>query len=170
MNPTEEKLLSLLGSGVSAASAASTLGITESAVSQYLSQEEFAAKVVEKRYESLSAHTARDRKYDSLEDSLISRLQEALPLLYKPRDILAAIQTVNNAKRRGSSSPEQLVQQATVINLTLPTTVVEQFTINQQGQVVSVGEKSMLTIQSGSLRKLRNDSDTLPSLAATSPK
>jgi hypothetical protein len=154
---TEDRLLSLLGNGVSPAIAANSLGITESYVSQLLSREDFLARVTELRFENLQSATNRDHHYDEIEDTLLSRLEDNLPLIQKPQEVLRAIQVINAAKRRGSSVPESIISQSTVINLTIPQTVVNKFSVNPQGQVTSIGDKSLLTIQSGALDSLRKE-------------
>ena len=67
---TEERALALLGSGVSPTAVAASLGITDSRISQLLSDENFAAEVATLRYQNLQKHNARDSAYDSLEDEV----------------------------------------------------------------------------------------------------
>ena len=100
----EERALVLLGAGVQAEQVATTLGVLPSRISQLLSQEDFAHKVQNLRYENLQRHNKRDSEYDSLEDALIGKLNKSLPLMVKPETILRAISTINSAKRRGQSS------------------------------------------------------------------
>jgi predicted transcriptional regulator len=148
---TESRALSLLGAGVSPTQVAAALGITESRVSQLISQPEFAAQVAELRFSTLSKHNERDSKYDSMEDNLLKRLEDCLPLMVRPLEILKAIQVINAAKRRGQSTPDNIVQQQTVINLTLPTQIINKFSLNAQNQVVQAGEQELLTLQSSTL-------------------
>ena len=148
---TEERALALLGSGVGPETVASALGVSVSRISQLLSSEEFSAKVAQLRFESLSRHNTRDNKYDSIEDTLLENLEKVVPAIYQPGMILKAISTINNAKRRGSSAPEQLTNQSTVVNLTMPTQIVQKFSVNINNQVIEAGSQSLLTIQSGTL-------------------
>ena len=67
----EDRALSLLGSGISAESAATALGVSPSRISQLLSAPEFAEQVAELRYNNLQQHNHRDANYDSLEDKLL---------------------------------------------------------------------------------------------------
>lgn len=147
------RALSLLGSGVSVESTAAALGVTPSAISQLLSDEDFAEEVIHLRYNNLQSHNRRDGKYDVLEDKLLEKLENALPLMFRPEMILKAISTVNNAKRRGQSAPQQVTESATVLNLTMPTKIVQKITTNVHNQVVSVGDNSLHTIPSSSLTK-----------------
>ena len=68
-------------------------------------------------------------------------------------EVLKAIQIINAAKRRGVSSPEQVINQQTVVNITLPTKAVTKFVTNINNQVIQAGEQQLLTIQSGTLMK-----------------
>lgn len=156
---TEERALQLLGSGLPPATVASAIGITESRLSQLLSNPEFSAQVAQLRFTRLQKHNERDSKYDTIEDSLLERLKDCLHLMYKPQDILRAIQVINAAKRRGAEVPVESSQVGTSIQitLTLPTKTLHHFSVNTQNQVTEVfdtlteSSESLLTIQSSSL-------------------
>lgn len=150
---TRERALTLLGNGVSASHVAAACGVTESQISQLLSDEGFASEVATLRYQNLSKHNERDSRYDSLEDRLIDKLEDLLPLMMRPMEVLKSIQTINAAKRRGSSTPESITEQQTIVQLIMPTQVVTSFTANAQNQVIKAGDQDLLTIQSGSLLK-----------------
>jgi len=149
---TEEKALALLGQNVPAETVAASLGITPSAISQMLANEDFAARVNEQRFLNLAAHSERDNHYDELEDKLLDKLENSIPMMHKAGEILKALQVVNSAKRRGSAAPAHLNENTTVIPLTLPTQIIQQFTVNAaNNQVVKVGEQTLITMQSGTL-------------------
>lgn len=147
----EDRALQLLGNGIAPETVASALGVTPSRISQLTSQEEFAAKLISLRYENLSKHNERDSKYDTLEDQLIAKLEESLPLMFRPEQVLKAVQIINSAKRRGTSAPEQVTAQQTVVNITMPVKIINRFTTNVMNQVVKAGDQTLVTIQSGSL-------------------
>ena len=149
----EDRAMHLLGSGVPAESVASALGVTPSRISQLLAEESFSKKVASLRYESLQKHNVRDGKYDSLEDSLLVKLERSLPLMVKPESILKAISVVNGAKRRGQSAPEQVNNQQNIVNIILPSVIADKFTVNAENQVTSAGEQDLITMQSSSLLK-----------------
>ena len=148
---TEDRALSLLGSGLGPETVATALGISISRISQLLSSDEFAAKVAELRFKNLSAHNERDSKYDSIEDELIEKMQNLLPLMMRPMEVLRAIQVINTAKRRGQAAPEQITNQQTVVNLVLPSVLVNKFTTNIHNQIVSAGAQDLVTMQAGTL-------------------
>ena len=168
LSVTESRALSLLGAGIAPHTVASSLGISNSRISQLMSDESFAEKVVELRYQNLAKHNARDGEYDDIENKLIEQLKEAMPLMHRPMEILKAIQVINAAKRRGSSTPEALIEKQSVIQLVVPVQIINKFQTNLQGQVVTVGEQNLLTIQSGALDGLVKESKNVNEHALTS--
>lgn len=148
---TREKALKLLGTGLGTEIVANALGVTPQAISNLLADESFAAQVAEIRFTALQSHTVRDNKYDELEDSLLDRFKASATMMFKPGEILRAIQVINAAKRRGVSAPEQLTQQNEVVQLTLPAQIVQHFTTNIQNQVITAGTQELLTVQAGTL-------------------
>ena len=157
----EEKALALLGAGVVAESVASALGVTPSRIAQMLAEDHFSQKVAALRYENLQKHNVRDGAYDALEDKLLTKLEASLPLLVRPESILKAISTVNGAKRRGQSAPQQVTNQQNVVNLILPSVVAEKFSVNVNNQVTKAGEQELLTMPSGNLLKQVEEAQAL---------
>lgn len=148
----KDRLLSLLGVGVSPAQAAAAVGCTPGYVSQLLATDDFALEVSKLRVEALTAATDRDRKYDSLEDELLAKLKELLPFMMRPGEVVKALATINAAKRRGAGAAEA---NATTINnivvLQLPDVVKQRFVTNQNSEVVEVDGRTLLTIDSNTL-------------------
>jgi len=153
LSSTEERVLSLLGQGISAESVANALGVSPSRISQLLSDENFANKVAQLRYEKLQTHTKRDNAYDDIEDELLLKLKKSMPLMFRPETVLKAIQVINGAKRRGQSAPEQIVNQQNIVNILLPAHINNKFTTNINNQVIKAGEQELLTMTSGNLIK-----------------
>lgn len=147
----EERALNLLGNGVNAESTAAALGVTPARISQLLAEKPFAAKVSQLRYESMQQHNTRDRKYDSIEDKLLHKLEKSLPLLVRPDQILRAVDTVNKAKRRGQQSVHGVSSNQTVVQLLLPAAVATKIITNTNNQVIKAGDQSLLTIPSSNL-------------------
>ena len=148
---TQSKILQMLGNGLSPAIVATAMGVSEGYISQLLAEESFARQVTNLRFESLQAATARDRSYDSIEDTLISKMQDLLPMMYKPMEVLRAITVINAAKRRGNPVAEGTIIHNTVIQLVLPTAVLNKFTKTIDNQVVNTGDTDLITISSKSL-------------------
>ena len=156
----EEKALALLGSGVQAEAVAAALGITPGRVSQLLSEETFSKAVADLRYEALQQHNKRDDRYDRLEDTLMDKLDKAMPLLIRPTDIINALTKVNSATRRGQSAPAQVNTQLNIITLDLPAIIVHKFATNAQNIVTRAGEQDLATMQSGNLLKQVEEAET----------
>lgn len=157
-SPTEQKALTLLGQGLPAAAVAAAIGVTESRISQLVSDPEFAAQVAELRFANLSKNTARDQEYDILEDQLIEKMKDLLPMMFDPMKVMKAIQVINGAKRRGASAPEILNTQQAVVQLIMPTQILQQFTTNINNQVVKTGDTDLVTVQSGLLKGMLHQS------------
>lgn len=150
-NSTEERAIKLLGSGISPEQVATALGVSASRISQLLSDQTFAQAVAELRFEALQKHNAIDASYDTLEEALIEKLADVLPLMMRPMEILKAVQVINAAKRRGQSAPEQITHQNTVVNLVIPTQIIQKFQMNSNNQITNVGSQTLETIQSSTL-------------------
>lgn len=156
---TEERALALLGQGLGAEVVASAVGVSPSRISQLISDPEFAAKVAELRFSNLVKHNARDEKYDKLEDKLLDKMENLLPFMMKPFEVLKAISVINSAKRRGISTPEQITGQQTVIPLTLPAAILQNFSakniqVNIHNQVIKAGDQELVTVQSSRMDSL----------------
>lgn len=160
----QAQILSLLGSGLSPSVVATAVGVDPSYVSQLLAEESFAFQVTELRCEALKKHSDRDASYDALEDALIAKMQDCLPLMYKPGEVLAAIRVINGAKRRGEVAAAPVDNQRPVIQLVLPTKIVQQFTLNANNQIVQIGDQTMVTMPSA---QLANSHEELRMLAAS---
>lgn len=148
---TRERALALLGYGSGAAHVAAACGVTESDISQLVSDPEFAAQVAELRFKNLSKHNDRDSKLDTLEDELIEKLNTLKDLMYRPMEVLKALQVINSAKRRGASSPEMLAGNQKVVTLVMPTVVIQRFQTNINNQVIVAGNQELVTIPSATL-------------------
>ena len=151
---TESRALSLLSQGLGPEVVAAAVGVSTSRISQLLSTPEFAAQVAEGRYENLAKHNTRDNAYDSMEDEL----KDCLPFMMRPMEVLKAIQVINAAKRRGSSAPESITSQQTVVQLIMPTQILQSFTTNVNNQVIKAGQQDLVTVQSASMDKLLSSS------------
>ena len=151
---TESRALTLLGQGLGAEMVASAIGVSVSRISQLLSETEFAAQVADLRFRNLSKHNERDAEYDKLEDELIIKMRDLMPFMVRPMEVARVLQIINQAKRRGSSAPESITNQQTVVQLNMPTTIYQKFTVNANNQVIQAGQQQLITVQSGNMAKL----------------
>jgi hypothetical protein len=171
---TEDRALTLLGQGLGPEIVASAVGVSVSRISQLLSDSDFAARVAELRFTNLAKHNTRDNKYDSLEDKLLEKMENLIEYMHKPFEVLKAISVINAAKRRGSAAPEQLVGQRTVVQLVMPTQVIQQFSspeqsiqVNINNQVTRAGGQDLVTVQSSQMDRLLSAAKTLKLSSST---
>jgi hypothetical protein len=164
----EDKALELLGNGVNAEQVAITLGVTAGRISQLLSVPEFSDKVTDIRFSTLQKHNTRDDSYDRVEDKLLHKLEQSIPLMFKPSEVLNALKIVNGATRRGATNTQQTVTNQTIVNLNLPNIVVEKFATNINNQVTRAGDQELLTIPSNTLLEQTNESNRLTETAGES--
>jgi len=154
----EYRALELLSSGVQQEHVASALGVSPSAISQLLADPEFARKVSEARFSALQKHNKRDGELDTLEDLLIEKVRESIPLISRPLEAVQALKVINAAHRRGKSAPESLTAQKEVVPLRLPTTIINNYTLNiettSDNRVIRAGQQQLVTIQSSALKAM----------------
>lgn len=165
----KDKIKALLGQGHSAELVATIIGCDPSYISQLLEDEAFRNEVSELRVRSLQAASARDKKWDDLEDKLLDKLHSAVDFVIKPREILAVLSAANAAKRRGATAHESVTINNQIVNLLVPQRLVQTFTVNQNNQVIGVGDKSMLTLPSTKIADLYNNINGQKSQPAQQP-
>lgn len=156
MNRTaaEDKAVTLLGQGFLPTQVASAVGLTVSRISQIASDPNYAREIAELKFNSLAKHNARDEVADDVEDVLLAKLKETVPLLYRPMEIAKVYSVVNAAKRRGQSSSDNTAAPNPVVPIVMPTFIVNHFTKNINNQVVMAGDQPLTTIQPHALSKL----------------
>lgn len=157
LTSTEERALTLLGQGnISLESVAAACGVSVSRISQLMSDEEFSAKVAELRFNSLQKYNEQDASYDDIEKQATEQLKRSLPLVMRPMELVKVIQVINAAKRRGTSAPEAILEKQQVVNISLPSVIINNYTnlqpvTNVHNQVVRVGDQDLTTLQSSTL-------------------
>lgn len=148
----KERALQLLGeANLSNEVVASTLGCSPGYISQLMADDLFRERVSALRMQALTANSARDRKIDSIEDDLLHKLEELTQYIVKPGDALRAFQVVNAAKRRGLANHESTIINNNIVNLVMPQVVMQKFTKNGMNEVVEVGDRPLITIDSNKL-------------------
>ena len=149
LNHNQAKALSLLGQGISAVMVASTLGVSESLVSQYISDKRFSEEVTKLKLAGLQAQTDIDNKYMKAETQLLDKLIKTIPLISKPMDILRGLQVVNATKRRGMAEGGAVTQHTNIVQINLPAVMAARFVTNTANQIVEIqdeqGARSLVT-------------------------
>ena len=171
----EATLLSLLAQpSVTQADAAKVLNVSESYVSQLAAHPEFQAKLSKIRVETLTAETTHDKNLAAAESKALEKVTAMLDYVTKPLEAVRIFQALNSAKRRGASEAEQnlvINSQNTVVMLQLPATVKQKFITNNNNEVVQIGDRPMVTMDSqlllSKVKDTANDSASTSSAAAT---
>jgi hypothetical protein len=163
--PLKDRIKQLLGEGLNPSVVANAVGCTPGFVSQLLADENFKQDVTELRVSKLTAATGRDRRYDNVEDTLLGKLETAIPLLFRPVEILAALRIINQATRRGASADQAPVTYKTVVNLNLPEIARTKLVLNQDNQVIEIAGRAMATMPANVLLKQLGveDAEQIPS-------
>lgn len=156
---TETRAMEMLASGLSMEVVASALGVSISRISQIAAQEDFATELATRRYENLTTQNIRDNKADSIEDKLLAKMDMAVDLLYKPLELAAVYKVVNNARRRGAVAPTTHQNVSVVVNLQLPTQIIQRFKVTADNQIIEAGGQNLITMQSATLASLANHPD-----------
>ena len=101
LSTSQSTALKLLGQGISAVMVASTIGVTEGLISQFLADPRFAEEVTKRKLATLQKQTGIDNKYIEAEEKLVDKFLRVIPLMNKPMEILKGLQVINSTKRRG---------------------------------------------------------------------
>lgn len=161
LSSTESRALELLATGIEQVAVASALGLSESRLSQIIADPQFSASLAEARYKQLAKHNETDNLYDKIERKLADKLEKSADMMFKPTEIARTLSMVNALKRRGASNPESIVRSRPVVKLNIPIAVLNRFSLNAAGQVVTVetddGVADLVTMQSGNLKGLLNE-------------
>lgn len=141
------QLQALLGNGVAPSAAAAAVGCEPSYVSQLLADDTFALEVSKLRVGKLQEATQRDSKWDSLEDKLLAKLDDLLPFMMRPMEVVKALAAVNAAKRRGATAADAAATQTNnILVLQLPQAVKAHYVKNERSEVVEVAGRTLITI------------------------
>lgn len=162
----KDKILTLLSQNISPQITAQTLGCDPSYISQLMADPTFSEQLAAARLTKLTALTARDSKIDAIEDKLLRKIDEAIPLMYKSGELVRAFQIINSAKRRLSDIPQQQqsLQSGAIVQIMLPANSAQALIVNQaNNQVVQIGANELVPMQASSLeRMLQNVQNSAP--------
>lgn len=156
-----QQIQDLLGTGLSPEVVASAVGCTESYVSQLMSDEAFAAIVIEKRSKALTKNNERDLSIDELEDKTIRKLNQVIDMVHKPMELMHLFKAINSAKRRGIQPQHQATQRQQVVVLAIPERVKSQFRLSANREIIDHGEQTLVTMDSQTLlKRVAGDAET----------
>lgn len=170
LSTTQSTALKLLGQGIAPVMVASTIGVSESLVSQFLADPRFAEEVTKLKIAGLQKQTGIDHKYMEAEDRLVDKLLKVIPLMNKPMDILRGLQVVNATKRRGMADAATINQTTQIVQITLPGTFAAKFVTDSQNRIVEVqdgeGSRSLITTTPAALDRLAQETNRIPEITS----
>lgn len=170
LSTTQATALKLLGQGISAVMVASTVGVSESLISQFLAEPRFAEEVTKLKIAGLQKQTGIDHKYMEAEDKLVDKLLKAIPLMNKPMDILRGLQVVNATKRRGMAETGSLNQTTQIVQLVLPGAFAAKFVTDSTNRIVEVqdgeGSRSLVTTTPAALDRFAQETLRVPEITS----
>lgn len=150
-----EKIIELLGRGISQSSVAMAVGVSDGYISQLMADEEIKRRVQELRLKHLQAFTDHDDEVDDLESKALRKLHSLLPFVSKPMEAVRIFQVANTAKRKAEGvDPTQTGHvTAPIVQLNLPASAAVHFKLSMDKQVVEVEGRSLATLPSKELNK-----------------
>lgn len=156
------RICKLLGQGIEAHRVASAVGVDASYISQLLSDDAFKERVQELKLANLTESTERDRRYDKLEDKLLAKIEQDVdnnPLAFKSTtEKVRNLVAINGLKRRGANGDNMVnTVNNTVVQLMLPTQLMQRYIKDVNNQIVQAGDKNLLTMQSSQLEVISNE-------------
>ena len=171
----QDTILQLLSQpNITQADVAKVLNVTESYISQVVADPEFSAKLSTARIQNLKEETEHDNKLATTEAKALDKVNTMLDYVTKPTEAARIFQILNAAKRRGVTEAEKALvvnQQNTVVMLQLPEVIKQKFITNQQNEVVQIGDRPMVTMDSQLLlakaKENENEQTTTKAMVAT---
>ena len=171
----QDTILQLLSQpNITQADVAKVLNVTESYISQITSTTEFQEKLSAARVQNLKKETEHDDKLSTTEAKALDKVNAMLDYVTKPLEAARIFQVLNAAKRRGATEAEKATvinNHNTVVMLQLPDVVKQKFITNQQNEVVQIGDRPMVTMDSQLLlakaKENENEQATTKAMVAT---
>jgi transcriptional regulator with XRE-family HTH domain len=143
----KDRIIELLGSGISAVQVASACGVSESYVSQLLSDETISERVKALRVARASKYVEHDDHLDTDEEVARKLVRRNLDNGFlKPMEALKHFQVLNAARRKADSGSNVQIPTSTIVNISLPTSAAVHFKLTVDKQVVEVDGRAMTAL------------------------
>lgn len=149
----KDKIIELLGCGLSNVQVAQTVGCDESYISQLLADETVVMQVQALRSEKASGYVQHDGNIDSLEMQALARVAETIPFM-KPMEALKAFDTLNSARRKTGLNHGIPQAPSQIVTISLPANAEVSFKLSADNQVIEVEGRSVATLPSSAVSAL----------------
>lgn len=151
----KDKIIELLGAGISPVQVAGACGVSESYISQLLSDEAVTAHVQALRIQRTSKYIEQDNSIEAAEKRALELVSRNLETGFmKPGEALKHFQVLNAAKRKSEGSAVGTTPNSTVVNLTIPAAAAVQFKMTTDKQVIEIEGRSMSTMPASAVNKM----------------
>lgn len=147
----KDRIIEMLGQGLSATQVASAVGCDDSYISQLLADESVSAQVQSKRAENFGKYVEQDRKLDDAEATALEKLSTLAQFITKPTEAARVYSILNAAKRRTVDQVNQQQAVAQTVALDLPAAARVRFTLTNDKQVIEIEGRSMTTMPARNL-------------------
>lgn len=160
----------MLGNGIPATQVASAVGCDDSYISQLLSEEGVADKVIAAKAEHFSKYVELDGRVDDAESEALRRVESLIPFITKPSEAVRVYSVLNAAKRRTSDSANAAQAVMQTISLDIPEASRVRFTLTADRQVIEIEGRSMTTMPAKSLASQLEQRNATRLLSALAPQ
>lgn len=154
---TAAKILKMLATGqVNQLQAAKANGVDDSYVSQLMADPDFSDQVRES-VERLTADAIQiDQDYLEIEKDAVSKLKMQTKMVTNVDQLMRVARFANEAKKKVAMNPLGSESAGTIkpVQLILPKIVVQQITITPNNEIVGVGDRTLVTMNSKSMQSL----------------
>jgi transcriptional regulator with XRE-family HTH domain len=152
-NSLADRILELLGQGLSGSVVAAAVGVTPAYVSQLLEDEDFRLEVSIKRAGKAEAAVDRDNTWDKIEKAAIDKMAQLMPMITRPADLIRIAQIANTAKRTAKELEGTDSGAAPVVQLIVPQAAIIHFKMNAESQVIEIDARSTEALPTQQLQK-----------------
>jgi hypothetical protein len=147
----KDRIIEMLGKGITAVQVASAVGCDESYVSQLLAEEGVLEKITQAKAEHFSKYVEQDQCIDDAEAEALKKVAYLVPFITKPAEAVRVFAVLNAAKRRTSDNLNAANAIAATVSLDLPAAARVRFTLTADKQVIEIEGRSMATLPAKSL-------------------
>jgi transcriptional regulator with XRE-family HTH domain len=154
-NTLADRIMELLGQGLSGSVVAAAVGVTPSYVSQLLENEDFRLEVSIRRAGKAEAGLARDNSWDGVEKLAIGKMFEIMEkgLISRPNDLIRIAQIANSAKRTAKELESADGAGAPTVVISVPEAAIVHFKMNSESQVIEIDARSTEALPTSQLQK-----------------
>jgi len=151
---TRDLALQYLAQNLAPSQVAATLGVTESAISQLLAQEDFAAELAALQQAASEEDLKFDDRLDQAESMFLENIERRIGMANMQQS-LQAFRVLNGAKRR-KDSRVQLGQgnNGVTVNIMMPIAMIPKYVMNSQSEIVEVEGKTMASASPGRVNEM----------------